>query len=477
MFDAHVDSAQKTVQTAINEALRVNNQQNSFEEDDDSSANDAGIVSLDHDDLYIECSSQYRASILSRRLNKFPEAVTEADDNGFLPLHRWLLNRFSTADVLMLIERYPAAIGHRNDDGNLPLHLECMIQCRLSIITKCIQLYPQALAKANRGGQLPLHVLLSSSSSSIENALMMMMERYPAAIEYQNGDGNNPLHIECMNQCRSSIITKCIQLYPQALAKANRGGQLPLHVLLSSSSSSSIENALMMMERYPAALQHQDRDDNHPLHLECTNLCRSVIISKCIEVYSQALNEVDRDGNLPLHTLLKNVDAYSCDSALFVIEKYPTALQRWNNDGYLPLHIECKAQCRPAIISKCIQLYPQALDNQAISFVIYHICRTRSMKFLYKKFSHYSTVVSIIFTSRPMSLYDPDTYVRDDIRINFSYRRRILHLLPRHVFTPTHESDYRYLNWRPRAAMMILLSQMKNQATKKTAVAVGTIID
>jgi ankyrin repeat protein len=459
MLDAYVDSVQYTVQTAINKALQVNNQQYSFK-DEDSTVNDAGMVSLSHEDLYIECSRQYKASILSRHINNLPEAATKADDKGFLPLHRWLSNRFSTADVRMLIERYPAAIGHRNDDGNLPLHLECMIQCRLSIILKCIELYPQALAKANREGQLPLHALLSNSSSSIKNALMLI-EKYPAAIEYRNGDGNNPLHIECMNQCRSSIITKCIELYPQALAKANREGQLPLHVLLSSSSSSSIENALMMMERYPAALQHQDSDDNYPLHLECTNLCRSVIISKCIEVYSQALNEVDRDGNLPLHTLLKNVDAYSCDSALFVIEKYPTALQRRNNDGYLPLHIECKAKCRPAIISKCIELYPQALDNQAISFVIYHTCHSRwSMMFFYRNFHRGSPVLSIIFTSRPMSLYDRHTFVEDDIRDDPYSRRRILNLLPHHVFTPTHESDYRDLNWKPRAAMITLLSQI-----------------
>jgi len=45
-----------------------------------------------------------------------------------------------------------------------------------------------------------------------------------------------------------------IDLYPEALGKADVLGCLPLHTLFRNVSS-SIEDALMMMEKFPAALQ------------------------------------------------------------------------------------------------------------------------------------------------------------------------------------------------------------------------------
>jgi hypothetical protein len=64
-----------------------------------------------------------------------------------------------------------------------------------------------------------------------------------------------------------------------------------------------------------------------------------------------------------------------------------------------------------------------------------------------------------------MSFYGYYENLDDDFQEYPEYRRRILNLLPHHVFTPAHKSDYRDLNWQPRAAMMMLLSQMKIQHT------------
>jgi hypothetical protein len=62
-----------------------------------------------------------------------------------------------------------------------------------------------------------------------------------------------------------------------------------------------------------------------------------------------------------------------------------------------------------------------------------------------------------------MSLYNYDSQQEADIRADPLYRRRILHLLPRQVFTPTHDADYRDLNRKPRTAMIMFLLQMKIQ--------------
>jgi hypothetical protein len=271
-----------------------------------------------------------------------------------------------------------------------------------------------------------------------------MVESHVISIDELN------LHEECSEKCRSSVILRYIEQYPESLAKVDDSGCLPLHRLLENMSS-SIDVALLMMEKYPAASEHQDIDDNLPIHIECKYQCRSIIIAKCIELHPECLQMAEDGGCLPLYLACDN-KLSSIDDVLMMIEKYPAALQRETIYGILPFHIECMNQCRSIIIAKCIELYPACLDDRAINMLMTIIDKSN--------FSSYSSVLSIMFITRPMSLYDRDTYSSNDTREEPTCRRRILSLLPRHVFTPTHESDYRDLNWQPRAAIMLLMSQM-----------------
>jgi ankyrin repeat protein len=85
---------------------------------------------------------------------------------------------------------------------------------------------------------LPLHWLLWNKESSTEDTLDIIA-KYPAVLQLQDEDGNLPLHIECMNECRSSIIAKCIELYPEALAIADK--QLDSSIWTSSVASTSMQ--------------------------------------------------------------------------------------------------------------------------------------------------------------------------------------------------------------------------------------------
>jgi ankyrin repeat protein len=345
---------------------------------------------------------------------------------------------------------------HQHDayTAEIDIHEECKNQCRSSIILTCIDQHPQLLPIADDQGRLPLHTLLSNKSSSIDVALLMI-EKYPAALQHRDYNGNLPLHFECKQQCRSSIISKCIELYPEALAIADGAGYLPLHWLIRSKSSSVVD-ALMMIEKYPVALQHQTKLDYLPFHVECFGRCRSTIISKCIELFPEGLAVASKETlRLPLHLLIRN-DLSMIDDVLTMIEKYPDSLRHQDEDGFLPLHYECDRQCRPSIIMRCIELYPESVDDDMICLVFDKINEHN-----YHGGSGYRSVVTMVVTICPMSLYCPLASNINDIRANPDYCRQILNLLPRHVFTIRHESDYRDLNWQPRAAMMMLLSQMK----------------
>jgi hypothetical protein len=422
--------------------------------------------------LHHECKNQCRSSIISRCIELYPEALAIADGQGFLPLHLLIPSivpekyigvairseSSSVEDALMMIEKYPAALQHRDYFGYLPLHIECRNRCRSAVISKSIELYPEGLAVAiEETLYLPMHMLLSNELSIIDDALTMI-EKYPAALQHQTQRGHLPLHIECFRRCRSTIISKCIELYPEGLAVASEETlRLPMHLLLRNDLS-TIDDALTITEEYREALQHRDKHGYLPLHIECFGRCRSSIISKCIELYPEGLAVTTEETlYLPLHLLLQN-KLSTIDDALMMIEKYPAALQHRDYVNYLPLHIECKNQCRSSIIMRCIELYPESVDDGIIDSVLDKINEHN-----YHQGSGYRSVVTMIFTIRPMSLYRRRASNINDIRTNPDYRRQILNLLPRHVFTPRHELDYRDLNWQPRAAMMMLLSQMKIQ--------------
>jgi hypothetical protein len=339
-----------------------------------------------------------------------------------------------------------------NGIHELDIYAECHYQCRSSIMRQYIELYPEALAKANEAGDLLLHLLLWNEASSVDDALLMI-ETYPAALQHQDRYRYLPIHIECEHRCRSAIIARCINLYPEALTMANESSDLPLHMLLLGKFS-CLDLVLTMIEKYPAAVKHQNSRGYLPIHIECSYRCRSTLILKCIELYPESLGVVADLGKLPLHFLLWN-EPPCVEIALRMIEEYPAALKHRNYIGHLPIHVECRTLCRSSILSKCIELYPDSLDERAIINIFKKINKSNISKFL--------SVLIIVFTARPMSLYEHYPNLNDDIRQDPYYRRRILHLLPHRVFTPTHESDYRDLNWQSRASMIMLLSQMKIQ--------------
>jgi ankyrin repeat protein len=241
-----------------------------------------------------------------------------ADLADYLPSHRLLRNTWNKSSyidvALIVIEKYPAALQHQNDYGKLPLHIECEYQCRSYIISKCTELYPESLGihAADKEGYLPLNRLLGKQASSVDFALKLI-EKYPAALGFKNLYGDLPLHVECIYQCRSDIISKCYEIYPESLNVANGQGCLSMHHLLANKSS-SIDYALMMIEKYPVALQHQSDFGEIPLHCECKNRCRLSNIAKCIELYPESLSKSDDKGYLPLHLSLRSPSYKACES-------------------------------------------------------------------------------------------------------------------------------------------------------------------
>jgi hypothetical protein len=426
------------------------------------SEEEEGAQPIDLRHLHLECNYRCRSSIIAKCIELYPESLSIADKKGYMPLHALLWNRRSSIqDALMMMETYPAALQHPNLLGYLPLHIECSNKCRSSVISKCIELYPESISMTNVKGYLPLHLMLWCEFSLADDVLMMI-KKYPAALEHRNLEEDTAILIECRFHSRSIVISKCVELYPASLSMTDNWGHLPLHRLLCNEVNKlpSIDDALMLINKHRASLEHRNNSGQLPLHMECMCKGRLTILSKCIELYPEALAVTNEKEDLPLHCLLSN-RASSIDAALMVIKKYSAALKHQNRKSQLPLLIECYNQCRPDVMSTCIELYPEALDDSIIQTIIRKVNRGNLHDYL--------SLLSNIFVARPMSLYHRYASVDNDIRKDLFCRRRILNLLPRNVFTPAHDTDHRDLNWQSRVAMMILLSQMKIQQSSKAS--------
>lgn len=414
--------------------------------------------------IHIECRYLCRSAIILKCIELNPQSLASADDEGWLPLHRLLENESSSIeDALIMINSYPAALSIPNKYGFLPIHIECSYRCRSAVLSKCIEGCPESLAVADEDEYLPLHTLLLNKSSCYEDALLMI-ERYPAALEHQNSRGDFPIHIECLNQCRSVVISKCLELYPESFDQGRAIAHIPLHVLLGNESS-SLDDALSMIDKSPSILRHPNKYGYLPIHIECGQQSRSAIISACIEKYPDSLAVADGEGKLPLHILLQNSQSNEAD-ALQLIDKYPFALKQLSWHGwiknYLPIHIESENRCRPVILLKCIELYPESLDEILISSILQRVNQTT--------FRAYSDILLRIFIARPMSLYQRALSAEDlacdslNRRMDPTCRRKILNLLPQYAFASTHVADYCDLNWQSRSAMVLLLLQIQNQS-------------
>jgi hypothetical protein len=301
---------------------------------------------------------------------------------------------FATDILLAAFDHNPYALRRKDHNGNPLIHIECKNQCRSAVIRKCIELYPESLGIAGEDESLPLHLLLCNPLST-EEVAMMMIHFYLIALLWKNDSNLLPIHIECMNQCRYSMIIRFIELCPALLYIANDGKTwqcrqqrlgwladcyLPIHLMLKNLKEST-NVVLQFIQNHPHYLRCKSTQLGYlPLHVECMYRCRPAIISRCIELHPEALAQESENGCFPIHLLLDNLES-SVDLALQMINAYPAAVKVqsktspllysddmricrrivYENNDELPIHIECKNQCRPAIISKLIELYPASL--------------------------------------------------------------------------------------------------------------------
>ena len=204
-----------------------------------------------------------------------------------------------------------------------------------------------------------------------------LLDQYPDFGGRTDVMGNTPLHAACANQASKEVLEVLIEKCPAAVTKEGRDQLLPLHCAcsLQTSRHTCIECGLpwftdppakdvieFLLQLYPEAAQKKDVSGKLPLHYACSRQVSRDGMELLLQAYPNAVQETCAQGMLPLHYACSNIAPQ--DVIELLVKTYPTALQAKFHSGRLPffaLHTvggNGVVQDHPVPTGRASHLYP-----------------------------------------------------------------------------------------------------------------------
>jgi ankyrin repeat protein len=98
-------------------------------------------------------------------VNANPDAVKyRTDDPGQIPLHTAcgafdIQGGLSQLEVVQyLVEQWPESVTTANNNGYLPLHVACYFNASLAVVQYLVQQWPESVKHRNSYGETPLDI-------------------------------------------------------------------------------------------------------------------------------------------------------------------------------------------------------------------------------------------------------------------------------------------------------------------------------
>eukprot|EP00956_Cyclotella_meneghiniana_P004647 scaffold5730_cov55-Cyclotella_meneghiniana.AAC.16 len=118
--------------------------------------------------------------------------LVSTDENGKVPIHRLLLNRYVSAGAVSLIlKAHPSSITAFDREGNLPLHIACQVS-DLDIVQILVETNRDSLNIHNANKDLPLHVASRQGNCDVVNYLL---EQSTYGVTLENMDKKLPIEL------------------------------------------------------------------------------------------------------------------------------------------------------------------------------------------------------------------------------------------------------------------------------------------
>ena len=128
----------------------------------------------------------------------FPNAISTADRNGWLPITHAAFACKSVEVVEFLHDAYPEAMHRPHQSGRLPLHYAA-VTCYSSKVMKAIlDAYPDGASCFDVNRRLPLHNLIARCvfmTPARLRCLRLLLEAYPHGASMAGKDGRTPLDL------------------------------------------------------------------------------------------------------------------------------------------------------------------------------------------------------------------------------------------------------------------------------------------
>ena len=326
-----------------------------------------------HDSHPNEAAAIQRLGLL---MEKFPEAVRHANNNGYLPIHfaAW---RKSPEFCQLLIEAYPGSEQIPNAKGRLPLHLACRYNT-VDTVEYLYAHYPEAIDHATTTGYYPIHCAIMRDKSAAAVEIVRFLLDCDPNQKLKQCQGVSLLGYACGRQYNDSRIGAGIQMieaifdaHPEAIeditisadiesfhhqvqefingelvyarqaedyrlmTTPDDNGQLPLHRALQN--NVRLGSIKLLVKGNPFAVLLPNNSGALPLHIACESNDSTKVIEYLVSLDPSSLNAVDRDGNTALHYACRGLNH---DSIALLLETYDAiSVSKRNAQEKLPLNL------------------------------------------------------------------------------------------------------------------------------------------
>ena len=304
-------------------------------------------------------------SVVKVFIDSFPDSLRVEDNNGYLPLHHFCINKNLDEEVALkilklLVKSCPDSVRHTTRRGNLPIflavgHLKSPKFCRI-----LIDAYPGSERMAHNGdGAIPFHMACLYNNVA---AAKFFHKVYPDSINVASTNGFYPIHwaivaMRSGNSAAIEMVQFLLDCDPNVALQENRSGKVPfamvcnydyenLQTLTHNGSESISSRALKVLrilyDAYPEAIEINDVTSN------IGSFCQEIqtFVNEQLTYAQEAkdpllMSTLDENGRLPLHKVLQSNDP-TLGSIKLLVKGNPHALQSPDNDGALPLHLACQ---------------------------------------------------------------------------------------------------------------------------------------
>jgi ankyrin repeat protein len=273
---------------------------------------------------------------------------------------RWLARSAPAAEAArFLVDQFPQSASEPTGEGYLPLHVAAMHgyaygeeadRLELDFLRYLVRQAPTSVRVASNEFLFPFHYAISGSSNCSLPTVRFLLEQWPDALQYRDGDGSIALHMAiARDDPDMSIVRFLTDLRPQSLQETDRNGSAPLHAAVAQLQSpvhphfdfrqrrDLQELVRYLMERRPESLMEADHRGFLPLHVAAAREVLALeAVRVLLEMRPDAVEVTDNHGCLPLHVSVAR-DTCSLELVQLLTEQSPASVRATNASGRLSL--------------------------------------------------------------------------------------------------------------------------------------------